>query len=405
MSDIAFEKAVFVSAAGRRNFFLAAVSTFLAFSTYSQLAMLAVVLRRTGMSDRSIGLLLSSPLPVVLVVMLVSGRLIGRYGSAPTMKAGLYVMSLAYLSLHLTTREPYLSCISLMAFSIGYGIFMPATMAYAGTQLTSERRAYYFGIYTSMIPLPTVLGPPIAEALLRVVGPSWFFVVSAVPALLGASIATVVTSATGDCSAEQRAAWRQYLELLVDLRVRGPYLGIVIVGVVYGFAVSFMGLLLVTYGVPVFYFFTSYMICFMMSRFLLLKYLAQVARYRLVAAGIVGMSLAYALLGYEITSSAAFAAGLLFGLGYSVCFPTLIGEVVDHYEESKRGMPIALFNALFAMSSYALPAAGGYVIATAGPKFLIGLLAVFGLVAAVIFAAISAKLVRRQAIAHMPDAR
>jgi predicted MFS family arabinose efflux permease len=359
----------FTSTRARSDFWLFAVATFACFTTNSMLALLAVVLKKQGLSADLIGVVLAAPAPSILITMLLAGPIITRFGTLQVARAGALIMLLSYLSFDLTVDSFLGAIASRVSHGVGYALFMPAAMLYADSNLRGEHKVYYFGIYASMFPLPNVLGPPLAEVYLNHVGVERFFLYSALPILLGTLL--IFTRRSTSTATPTRAALVDYVHLLQRRSLWIPYGGIFVVGMFYGFVVSFMALLLQSRHVPVSYFFITFTVCLFGSRFLLVRYIQALPRALIFAAGLGLLSCAYVLLALGATAAAAIAAGTLFGLGYSVAYPTLSVWVTQQFSPDKQGMPITLYNAVFTLGIFLLPLIGGYVIAWLGAQTMV----------------------------------
>jgi predicted MFS family arabinose efflux permease len=362
----------FKDSRARFDFWLFAVATFAVFTTNSMLALLSVVLKKQGLPADLIGVVLAAPAPSILITMLLAGPIITRFGALHVARAGALIMLMSYLSFELTVDSFYGAIGSRVCHGIGYALFMPAAMIYADSNLTGEQKVYYFGIYASMFPLPNVIGPPLAEAYLRYVGVERLFLFTAIPSLLGAVL--VFSLSPTNKTAVARAALVDYLHLLRQRSLWMPYAGIFFVGAFYGFAVSFMALLLDARHIPVSYFFVTFTVCLFSSRFLLLRYVQRLSKAIVLTTGLAFLSSAYLVLALASAPTATIVAGVLFGFGYSVAYPTLSVWVTQQFSPDKQGMPLTLYNAIFTLGIFMLPLAGGYVIAWLGaPTMVLGL--------------------------------
>lgn len=356
----------------RFDFWLFAAATFAIFTTNSMLALLSVVLKKQGLPADLIGVVLAAPAPTILITMLLAGPIITRFGALQIARAGALIMLMSYLTFELTVDGFYGAIGSRVCHGIGYALFMPAAMIYADSNLSGEHKVYYFGIYASMFPLPNVIGPPLAETYLRYVGVERLFLFTAIPCLLGAVLVFSLTPTNK--TAVARTALVDYLQLLRQRSLWMPYAGIFTVGAFYGFAVSFMALLLDARHIPVSYFFVTFTVCLFSSRFLLLRYVQRLSKTLVLATGLAFLSCAYLVLALASAPAATIVAGVLFGFGYSVAYPTLSVWVTQQFSPDKQGMPLTLYNAIFTLGIFMLPLAGGYVISWLGaPKMVLGL--------------------------------
>jgi MFS family permease len=249
-------------------------------------------------------------------------------------------------------------------------------MTFAKSKLTNERFVYLFGIYASMVPLPNAIGPPLAEAYFAAFGEHLFFVVGAVPAILAAALSLALSDN------RPQAGGRGGLPLLptaVLPGLRQPLVAIMVVGALYGLIPSYMAPLLADESVPIGFFFTSFTLVLFASRFLLIGYLEAWSQRRVLAGGMVAMAVAYGIIALASGWPLVAAAGVLFGLGYSVAYPVLSVWVAEQFEPHQRTTPIALFNTMFSLGILLTPWFGTYVIAVSGYRGLLWVLAAAGL--------------------------
>lgn len=375
----------FHSPRARLEFWLFSGATFALFTTYSTLALLAVVLKQKHMSEALIGMVLSAPAVPILLTMLLAGTVVARLGALRVAAAGAVVMLLSHMSFELTSGSFAGAVASRVGHGIGYAVFLPAAMIYADGKLTAKHKIYYFGIYASMFPLPNVLGPLLAETYLRHFGINGFFLYTAAPALVCVALFLCLTPSPPVPAA--RHSLVEYFHLLKRRALWTPYGGIFFVGLCYGFIISFMALLLESRQVPVAYFFISFTVCLFGSRFLLLRYVQHLPRPVLFGAALGLLALAFVLLAFAAGGGGALAAGITFGLGYSVAYPTVAVWVTDQFSGDRQGMPLTLYNAAFALGIFLLSLVGGYIIARLGMLALVASLAVTAILIAIGIAA------------------
>jgi len=72
----------------------------------------------------------------------------------------------------------------------------------------------------------------------------------------------------------------------------------------------------------------------------------------------VAMAVAYAVIAEATGRFAVAAAGVLFGLGYSVAYPVLSVWVAEQFEPPQRTTPIALFNKMLSAGILLTPRFG-----------------------------------------------
>jgi MFS family permease len=356
------------------EFCILAIATFLCFTTVSQTALLALVMKQHDMPLSEIGIVLSVYGGAVVVFMLAAAPIATRLGNLATLRLGILLLVAGHLSYQLTIADFPAAVASRLVQGVGYGLFMPTAMTFAKSRLTPERFVYLFGIYASMVPLPNAIGPPLAEAYLNVFGEQLFFVVGAVPAMVAGAL-------TLGLSADRRPAGARGLPLLSTAllpSLRRPLIAVMAVGAMYGLIPSYMAALLAERSVPIGFFFTSFTVVLFGARFLLLGYFEAWPRSRVVALGLAAMAAAYALVAEALDPVHVSIAGVLCGLGYSMAYPVLSVWVAEQFEPHLRTTPVAVFNTMFSIGILVTPWFGTCVIAGLGYRGLLYVLAATG---------------------------
>lgn len=356
------------------EFCILAIATFLCFTTVSQTALLALVMKRHDMPLSEIGIVLSVYGGAVVVFMLAAAPIATRLGNLATLRLGILLLVAGHLSYQLTIADFPEAVASRLVQGVGYGLFMPTAMTFAKSKLTPERFVYLFGIYASMVPLPNAIGPPLAEAYLNIFGERLFFVVGAVPAMVAGAL-------TLGLGADRRPAGARGLPLLSTAllpSLRRPLIAVMAVGAMYGLIPSYMAALLAERSVPIGFFFTSFTVVLFAARFLLLGYFEAWPRSRVVALGLAAMAAAYALVAEALDPVPVGIAGVLCGLGYSMAYPVLSVWVAEQFEPHLRTTPVAVFNTMFSIGILVTPWFGTYVIAGLGYPGLLYVLAATG---------------------------
>lgn len=355
----------FVDSRAPLRFWALAGATFLAFTTVTATALLAVVLRLYGLADHQIGVVLAIYGAPVVLGNLLAGPIIARIGVTTVIRLGLAIMLLAYLSFHLTAASFVGACLSRFFQGVGFGLFLPTVMIYAKAQLTPVRMTYYFGIFSAMVPLPNVIGPALAELYLERGDPKFFFLATAIPLLAGALLGSAVVAET---RSTPETGGSRYADLLADRRLWMPFLGVFTIGSVFGFVSSFMALFLLDQGVAVVYFFSTFTVCFFGGRVLAVPFFERAPKWATVMVALILMCVGFLLLVVPggTTPALAVAGGVIFGLGYTVAYPQLSVWVSDCFAPSARGRPIGLFNAFFNAGIYLTPLWTGASMATIG---------------------------------------
>lgn len=374
----------FRDARARWEFAAVCAATFLAFLSGSAQSLLAIVLQRVGHGDGAIGLILSAGAAPYAVAALFAGPLITRFGSTRPLVAAIVLMAVSHAMLELVCRDAGLTLLCRILGGIGGGIAVPAGMLYAQTRLTDRRFVYWFGIFTTMLPLPNAIGPALAEFYLQHVGTHGFFLVTAVPAVLALGIA--VTLRRGATPPRGSGKPLGYLAVLRMGEIRMVFVGYLVFGAILGFGGAYMAVLLHNRDLPVAAYFSTFTAALFLARFVLLSKVQLLSRDAVILGGALLQSSAFLLLYLSPSLAATMVVGLLYGLGHSVLFPSLTAWANAHIPPADRGVSTALTQSTFAIGMTVTPLAGGVVVAHYGIEPLVLLLALSGFAAAAVLA-------------------
>jgi MFS family permease len=358
-----------------RDFCILAGATFLCFTSLSQSALLAVVMKTHAIPLHHIGVVLSAYGASVLVFTLIAGPVATKLGNLATLRLGMALLLASFASYEFSLEHFPAAVLSRLVQGAGYGLFMPSAMAYARSKLSEDRLLYFFGIFSAMVPLPNAIGPPLAEAYLNSVGDSWLFVVGAIPAVVGMLLST--TLAEGPHQSSHGAAG-SLLRTAALPSLRPPLISILVVGALYGLILSYLAPILADKRVPLGFFYTTFTIVLFAIRLRFMRHLEKWRRNNLLALGITSMSFAYLVVAISDSPGPITIAGLLFGLGYSVAYPTLSVWVTELFEPPQRTVPLAILNAAFSLGIALTPWLGAYAIGSLGEAGLLYGLAACG---------------------------
>jgi MFS family permease len=386
-----FDLSNFASARQRTEFWLFCIATFLAFLTTSALSFLSVILAEAGMPDRSIGLVLSSPALPVTGAILFAGLLFKRLSALQIAIVGQIISLVAFISFQFTVYDVWPAAASRAILGIGFGLFFPAAIVFVRNLLRGPNATYLFGIYSTMIPLPNVAGPSLAEAYFRQIGVHQLFFWLAIPLVIGICLMFLIKS---DRVEHQAGSSSSYLSLILNREIFAPNASVFALGLIWGFVLAFMALLLHRNSVATVFFFSTATLTLVVSRFTLLAALASFSRPRIVAFGMFSMATSYAVLSLNGSSwQFVTLSGILFGVGYSAAFPTLSVWVTEEFSPNARGKPAALFSALFHLGIFILPVVGGWISQQTSLSSLLGVMTALaiGVGSALLFASANQK--------------
>lgn len=364
-----------------RKFWLFCAMTFVSFVTVSMLSYLSVILSDIGYGSEQLGLLLAFPLVPTLVGMFLSGELSSRFGVLFCVKSGVLLMLAGYLAQAVCIKNFEAMLLIRGTHGLGYGVFFPAAMMYAKQIVPKEQLVYYFGIYSCMIPTPNLIGPWIAEKLYAVCSVESYFLLTAIPLLIGG---LGIWALINQCGATFNNAQKResYAAVFANNRAFIPLVGIFCVGIIYGFIPSYMALFLKQKAVSVSLFFSSFTAVLLICRFYLLRFVSNVDKTLLVALGFFLMACSYLIADLSAFYGGIIASGAVFGVGYSVAYPNLSVYLALCFPEEQRGKPIAVFNMLFFSGIYLTPLCGGMIIEHSSTSFFLGVLGTVSLLCA-----------------------
>jgi len=342
--------------AARRNYILVCTAVFLLFTTTSTLTLLSVILSNLQYGQAGIGQILASPIVPVLVSLLMAGHVVQRIGALPTMLlgAGLTVVGFVAFEVGISSFEGAIVCRGVVG--LGFGFLFSSSSVFVRNLLTGTSTTYFFGIFSALVPLPNALAPSMGEWYLQHFGTDHFFLWLAIPSVVGLIVLMyLIGQERGTQPAAVTLSRTSYTQTLKNRKFLMPALGILAVGLIWGFALSYGALYLVDRNIPVGAFFLPLSLTLFGSRFGLLAYLQRLDRSRLIALAFAGMGLAYGFLLVGMNATICVLAGLVFGLGYSLAFPTLSVWASDEFAITERPIVLSLFNAIFHVGIFAVP--------------------------------------------------
>jgi MFS family permease len=361
----------------RRRFYLFCAVTFLSFLGTSSISYFSVIFAAYGMTVDEIGRIFSAALVPVVLGILFCGALLGRFTSLQLAFAGQVLTLVGYASFMVTISHPNGALLSRFLVGAGFGLFFPAALIYARTLVSGPNTVFLFGIYSTMIPLPNFLGPGLAEVIYVNWGVTpllWSFAAPIAVALL----LTLLLP-----KPNRPVPSNGLLSYAAIIRTKSAFLpnaAIVIVGLLWGFMLSFMALYLSAQKVPATVFFSAATLSMVVSRFTVMAWLGKKPRELTAGSGLILMGLGYAML--PICGSHVALVGIsaiIFGLGYSTVFPVLSLWATDQFELSQRGRAMAVFTGFFQAAIFLVPLIAGSLLRVIGFAELLLTLSVISL--------------------------
>lgn len=369
-----------------RDFWLFAVVTFLCGLARSSQTLLAVIFEQHAMPVNDMGWVLACAAPAMILAALSAGWFISVFGVYRIAVSGVALMFVGHLSFHWTASESELAAISRLIEGAGFGLFIPASMLFAKNRLGQKSPVYLFGIYSSMMLVPTMIGPMLSEFILLNIGLYYFFAITGLPFLVALLLALAVSELHRGNPGKSAQAFR-YSAVLRDRGAFTYWGAILSVSIMSGFVTAFMALYLVQRGLVVAAFFTPFSLALVASRLVLLRFVEGMLPATRMVVSFLLMSIAYWLLQLPTQFLLVVLTGLLFGFGYSVAYPTLSIGLARYYDQQGRAADkisaIAVFNAFYCLGINLMPLAGGQLILLGGFQSVLLILALLGSISAI----------------------
>jgi MFS family permease len=356
------ENSAFRSASDKIQFWCFCLSTFLTYLTVMSTSFLSVVLSSASVSPGAIGLILASPVFTIIVAIFSAGFLIQAFSALSMATVGQLICLVSFISFQWAIPDLAGTLASRAALGFGTGLFFPAAMVYAKNRLKGANTTYFFGIFSSMTLVPAALAPTIAEIYFNRFGTQTLFLALSAPLFFGIVISLLLRRNAAKEGIITKRGDITYLGLLKSRQVLIPNFIVSIVGLLWGFVLSFMALLLVKNNVKTPYFFSVCTIVLLTSRLFVLKFFSVARREHTVFVGLWLMATSYCALSlFQITNLTAVGAAVPFGIGYSLAFPIISVWVSDQFEPHDRGKPVALLSACFHLGIFLAPLPVGII--------------------------------------------
>jgi MFS family permease len=368
---------VFASPTDRREYWAIVVGTFLCFSATSQLSYLAVILKQAGIADPGIGVISAAWSVAAIVGPVLSRGLIDRYGAVRTIIFGWFLILVSFAALQASYAAVVPATVCRAVAGLGFGIFIPAGIVAVNARVVLPAQVYYLGVFSSMMYIPNLFGPVVAEGFIDHLGPNGFFLAMSLPILAG--ICVVTSFVRTQSAVQHHPDSASYLVLL-----RQPILVIICTaiftsGLLWAFVSTFLALWMRQSELDVGLFFTPFAATMIVSRFGLLRFASARSKQAVLAAALALMGAAHVVLATGIGSTSAIAAGVLFALGYSALFPTAIVWANSKIVSDLQSRMAALLNVVFNIAGVAGPIGLGYLIPAVGFGYSAAIGALLGL--------------------------
>ncbi len=329
-------------------------AAFLWGTSASQLTALVVAWHASGVDPRAISLILSSSTAAVVVASVVSGWLmskiaIGRVLSlgACTALCGIVVLPFA---------APMAAAIAKACQGGGFGVFLPAAVLCAKARADAGGQASHAGVVTATLLAPMAFGPTLGTWMLG--AGQWSFLASTALPMIAVLLLVRGVRVAAEAQSPDAAG---YAALLRDRRVWLPSASALQSGLGYGFAVTFLPLMLADWEVPVAAFYGPFTIVLLATRSYGLYRLSVLAARTQVVLGLSACALAFGLLLLG-TLAAVAAAACLLALGYGIVYPAAAEWASSVRPADGRARPVALVTASFHLGSIIVAQATGWML-------------------------------------------
>lgn len=344
----------YIGSKARAQFVLLCAATFLLYLSFSQTTLLAIILAQRGISSSAEARILSAYGLAVVVAAWSLGGLLKRRGVRTAVLLGAVFQVAAYVSYELTLFSPAWAIASRLLHGVGQGLFFASSLLYAQACLSKERMVYLLGMFSMMFPLPYAIGPYLGQLYLDTFGTRHFFVITAVPAIVGLSL---LMRLDGISEGLRPASGKSIAikQMLANHRYVASCFAIFVAGAVFGYITNYMAQTIRAGGGSIAAFFSVFPISLFLFRFFILQKADTLPKYLLGIAALGAMALGF-ILCFLSTSTAVLAiAGVLYGAGHSVSFPALNAIVTVEYDAEHRHLPVALLNAAFNTGIFVTP--------------------------------------------------
>ena len=335
------------------------VATFLWGTSASQLTALVVAWRASGVDPRVIALILSSSTAAVIVASVVAGWLLSRIAIGRVLTLGACIALCGILALPFA--PPMAAALAKACQGGGFGMFLPAAVLCVRLRADADGQAPHVGAVTAALLAPMTFGPTLGAWALSA-GRWPFLAFTALPM----TAALLLVRGLHVAAEAQSSAAVGYVALLRDRRLWLPSASAAQSGLGYGFAVTFLPLMLANWGAPAAAFFGPFTVVLLATRSYGLRRLRVLAAPTQVALGLGVCALAFgALLLAAVTAAATTAvaaAGCLLALGYGIVYPAAAEWASSLHPPDGRARPVALVTASFHLGSIVVAQATGWML-------------------------------------------
>lgn len=374
----AIENSEFVSGRAKVDYILFVIATFFVFLSCSSIVCFAPVFLESGFSPLQIGTILSAGAFPVVVCAVVAGTWIGKLGLLNVIRLGVALAVVSFLCLQrgADTQRISIAAIGVGVMSAGAGFFMPAAFIYVHSLVSRKRLMRYVGIYSAMFQLPLLVSPQLTEYALVHWGRQYFFLLTAIPSVIGLLLLSFVKlNRNGNSGVVPLKDTASYIQVLRDGLPWAPYVAGVTAALLLGTVNAFASLELIRLKLPISFFFGFFAFGFVIMRFAVMPFLDGFGK-RVLACGALVLMLVGIFVASRGSVLTVMTGGCLLGFGYSIAYPTCTVWISETFTGVQQTRPLAIFNGVFSFSVHGAPLLAATVVHEFGTN---------GLVAALLF--------------------
>ena len=204
-----------------------------------------------------------------------------------------------------------------------------------------------------MLPLPLAISPYLGQLYLQAFGTQWFFIVSAVPALIGVALLLFLDQSA--IPATSKATPPRLAEIASNRRFLACCAAIFAAGLAFGYVTNYAALVIDQRHGQIVAFFFMFPFSLVIFRFFLLQTVDRWPKYLVGMAGLSCIAISQVLCFASVNVVVLGVAGALYGAGHSMIFPALNAIVATEYAQPQRALPVSLINAVFNTGIFGTP--------------------------------------------------
>ncbi len=340
-----------------REFIFLCTTNFLFFMTvYSFLVTLPVYSVVLGGEQGQAGFVTAAISTVSVLALPYLGRLVDRFGRTPLMRLGLGVLLAEALALNFVSWLPLLVATSAF-IGAALGSFQTGATTLVADLAPVHRRGQAMGIFGTFTTTAVALSPAVATFVMRGIGFTALFAMSAVLAVSGLLLSLTVREPPRRAGIYTKGALLHPAALLPGLCIFG-------VTVTYGALISFLPGQAPQMGLEnAGLFFTVFAFSTILVRAVAGSVSDRVGRAPVILPALFLVAAAMVLLGQSTGPAMILAVGFMYGLGYGSAHPTVMALAVDRGGPDARASAVATFNVSYNFGLAAGSLAMGFLLA------------------------------------------